>query len=192
MASVADEKKKMTVEEFLALPDDGVERWLINGELREGDATVTVRNWLHSSIMARLSLTLGKWWERLESPRGVIVCGEAGVRLVAGSSDTVGVDVAYVSPEVMARQSGNSSLIEGVPELVVEILSPSDKLSDIEEKINMYLAAGVPLVWSINPMRRTATVYRPSQPDRLVHQQQSLSGEEVLPGLSIPLHSLFE
>jgi Uma2 family endonuclease len=190
MASVTTETKHLTTEELLALPDDGVRRWLINGELREGE--MTVRNWIHSAIMVKLSFALEQWRQQLTGPRGVALCGESGIKISANPDSTVGVDVAYISPEVMAQQSGKSALIEGVPTLVVEILSPSSKLSDINEKIDLYLSAGVPLVWTIDPMRRTATVYRPNTPDRLVTENESLSGEDVLSGLSIPLKQLFE
>lgn len=188
MASVATETKFMTTEELLALPDDGVRRWLINGELREGETTV--RNWIHSAIMVKLSFALEQWRQQLTGPRGVALCGESGIKI--SPNNTIGVDVAYISPEVMAQQSGKSALIEGIPTLIVEILSPSSKLSDINEKLDLYLSAGVPLVWTIDPMRRTATVYRPNTPDRLVTENESLSGEDVLPGLSIPLKQLFE
>jgi Uma2 family endonuclease len=186
---LSEKKKRITVEEFLALPDDGIDRWLIRGELREA-GEMTVRNWMHSTIMARLALAIGKWWEQQPAPRGTIVCGEAGVRI--SDDDVVGVDVAYVSAEVMARQSGETTLIDGVPTLAAEIQSPGDKLSEFEEKIDEYLRAGVPLVWAINPMRRTATVYRPDTLPRLVTEEDSLSGEEVMPGLSVSLRSLFE
>jgi Uma2 family endonuclease len=140
--------------------------------------------------MAQLVIALGQWAKQQPAPRGRLVCGEAGVRIM--DDEVVGIDVAYISPEVMARQSGDTTLIEGVPTLVAEIQSPSDKLSEVEEKIDGYLRAGVPLVWSINPMRRTATVYRPDTLPRLVTEEDELTGKEVMPGLSVPLKALFE
>lgn len=183
------EKKRMTAEEFLALPDDGIDRWLIDGEVREF-GTMTVRNWMHSTIMAQLVIAIGAWWKQQPPPRGVIVCGEAGIKITPG--DIIGVDVAYVSPEVIARQSGETTLIEGIPTLAVEIQSPSDKLSESEDKIDRYLRAGVPLVWTINPMRRTATVYRPGALPRMLNEEEELSGEDVMTGLTVPLRQLFE
>src|SRR6476661_5996804 len=80
----------MTTEEFLALPDDGVERWLIRGQLREQGKRMTVRNRDHSEIMALVSMFLGVWRAGLPEPRGVVVCGEAGARLRPDS--IVGID----------------------------------------------------------------------------------------------------
>jgi Uma2 family endonuclease len=73
----------------------------------------------------------------------------------------------------------------------VEILSPSDVQEDIEEKIDALLQAGVPLVWIINPRRRTVTVYRPGYEPELFNMHQELSGETHPPGLRIEVRRLF-
>jgi Uma2 family endonuclease len=114
----------MTTEEMLALPDDGVERWLINGELRE--KPMTVRNRFHSALMASVVYVLKEWCHRQPAPRGAVLCGEAGVRLRRDPDLTVGVDVVYISAEVNARQTDETTLIDGAPVLAVEILSPND------------------------------------------------------------------
>ena len=112
-------------------------------------------------------------------------------RLTRDPDTTVGIDITYVSPEVLARQTDESSLIDGVPLLTVEILSPSDTVDEINEKIDAYLSAGVPLVWIIEPYRRTATIYRPQEPPRLVTEREELSGGMVLPGFRVSLADLF-
>src|SRR5262245_53763223 len=77
----------MTTEQLLALPDDGVERWLIRGQLRERhpDQTtgkpMTVRNSEHSQIMTRIAQALANWLDEQPQPRGAVLCGAAGVRL---------------------------------------------------------------------------------------------------------------
>lgn len=182
--------KPMTTEELLAIPDDGKRRWLIKGQLRENG--MTVRNRFHSITMANVAFLLGLWRSARPEPRGVIVCGEAGVRLPGEPQTTVGVDVAYVPADVMIRQSDATTLIEGVPALIVEILSPSDTLEGIDEKITAYLAAGVPLVWLLDPQDRTVTIYRPGNEPTLVNIRQDLDGNEVLPGFRVPVSQLFE
>jgi Uma2 family endonuclease len=179
----------MTTEALLALPDNGMERWLLRGELQE--KPMTVRNRMHSKVMARLTARLQHWLDSQPEPRGEVLCGEAGVRLARNPDTTVGVDVVYISAETAARQSDKTTLIEGVPQLVVEILSPSDTLDEINEKIDTYLSAGVPLVWIVEPRRRTVTVYRPKGPATLVVEGHELSGEQVLPGFHAPLEELF-
>jgi Uma2 family endonuclease len=179
----------VTTEALLAFPDNGMERWLVRGELKE--KPMTVRNRLHSKVMASLTARLKNWRDSQPEPRGDVLCGEAGVRLARDPDTTVGVDIVYVSAEMSARQSGQTTLIEGVPELVVEILSPHDTLDEINEKIDTYLSAGVPLVWIVDPRRRTVAVYRPQGPASLVAEGQELSGEQALPGFRAPLEELF-
>ena len=121
----------MTTEALLQLPEDGTERWLIKGKLRQKQKTVelrqnqrAVRDRFHSSVMAATTTYLKNWRDHQPEPRGEVLCGEAGLRLSRDPDTTFGVDVAYVSPEVMARQNDETALINGVPVLTVEILTP--------------------------------------------------------------------
>ena len=186
---VAAPTAPMTAEQFLALPDDGVERWLIRGQLRE--KPMTVRNRWHSRIMIRVGYFLEGWLDQQPEPRGTVLGGEAGVRLKREPDSIVGVDVVYVSAEVAARQSDDTTLIDGVPVLVVEILSLSDTKEAIDEKLDGYLTAGVPLVWIIDPRLRTVSIYRPDQEPDSVNVTQELSGEPHLPGFRVPVSDLF-
>jgi Uma2 family endonuclease len=187
----------MTTEELLALPDDGIERWLIRGQLRENrpDQTtgkpMTIRNREHSRIMVRVGRFLDVWLDEQPQPRGEVLCGEAGCRLHRTPDSTVGVDVVYVDAEVAARRPDDTTLIDGAPVLAVEILSPNDVMEAINEKIDEYLAAGVRLVWVINPHDRTVTVYRPGAKPVMVNDEQELSGEPELTGFRVAVAKLF-
>jgi Uma2 family endonuclease len=179
----------MTTEQLLALPDDGVERWLIRGQLRE--KPMTYRNRWHSRAMARVTHFLEVWREQQPEPRGSVLCGEAGVRLTRDPDTTVGVDVVYISAELTVRNPDDTTIIDGVPVLAVEILSPNNTVEEIDEKLDQYLQAGVPLVWVINTRRRTVTIYRPSQEPEFVNARQELSGEPELPGFRVRVADLF-
>lgn len=187
---MATATRTMTVAEFLALPDDGMDRWLVKGELRE--RPMTTRNRFHGNTMANLCGELQIWRRSRPDIGGHVLAGDAGVRLGKDSESVVGIDVAYVSADVWERQQADSTLIEGVPVLAAEILSPSDSTEDIEEKIDAYLEAGVPLVWIVNPYRRTVMVHRPGAEPDLVTASGLLSGEPHLPGFSVPASRLFE
>ena len=181
-----------TTADLIAIPDDGNRRWLIRGELREQE--MTIRNRFHSSAMSHITGELYAWWRKLPKPRGEIVSGEAGVRL-PGTDDedtTLGVDVAYVSPDVMVRQTDESTLIEGVPTLVVEILSPSDKNEEINEMVREYLKAGTPLVWIVEPDDRTVKICRPGRKPTLVNDEEEIDGGDVLPGFRCPVANFFD
>jgi Uma2 family endonuclease len=187
---MATATRPLTTADLLALPDDGRRRWLIRGELREQD--VTVRNRFHSITMARLTGELYVWWSTRPAPRGEIVCGEAGVILPGDPETTIGVDVAYVPPDVMTRQTDDTTLVEGVPTPIVEILSPSDKQEDLDEMLESFRSAGVPLVWLVHPTLRTVMIFRPGEEPTLVNAKQELDGGDVLPGFRVPVARLFE
>ena len=180
----------MTTEELLALPDDGIDRWLIAGELRE--RPMTLRNRFHSRATIRVGKYLDNWLDEQPEPRGQVLGGEAGIILRRNPDSTVGVDIAYVGADVMIKQTEDSTLIEGIPILVVEILSPSDTIEDINEKIDSYLEAKVPIVWIIDPYRRTVTVYQPEGEPRLYNVRDELTAEPHLPGFRVSVARLFE
>ena len=100
----------MTMTDLLAMPDDGKRRWLIDGELREED--MTRRNRFHSIAMANVSGELYIWRSRQKPPHGNVVCGEASVQLRTDDETTgFGVDVAYVSADVMVAQTDAHTII---------------------------------------------------------------------------------
>lgn len=181
---------RITTAELLAMPEKGVDRWLIAGKLRE--RPMTRRNRFHSKAVGIIAMELGVWLQRQPEPRGQVLVGEAGIILDHDPDTTVGIDVCFISPEVVAQQSEDTTLIDGIPTLAVEVLSPSDTVENINEKIEAYLKANVPLVWIVEPYLRTITVYRPDAEPELFNVRQELTGEPHLPGFRMPLARLFE
>lgn len=181
---------RVTAEDLLAMPDDGIERWIKDGELREGG--MTIRNQWHSETLTYVVFALRSWLRTQARPRGRIYCGDAGVRLRRDPELTVGIDAVYLGPDMAARTPSGTTVIEGVPVLAVEVLSPSDKHEEVEEKIDSYLGPGVPVVWTVNTRRRTVTVFRPNQPPVMFNSTQDLPGDPELPGFKVPVLSLFE
>jgi Uma2 family endonuclease len=175
----------MTVEQLLAMPDDGVDRDLIRGRLRE--KPITRRNRLHTHAVARITHLLEMWCERQSEPRGEVHAGEVGTILRRDPDTTVGIDVAYFSAEVVDRQSDNTTIIEAV-----EVLSPSDKHEEVREKVLEYLDTGVPLVWIVDPYFQTVQVHRPHDAPEMFNREQTVSGGDVLPGLKIAVAEIFQ
>jgi Uma2 family endonuclease len=180
----------MTAEEFLALPDDGTDRMLIAGVLKE--RPIPTRNRLHSRAMTRVAKHLDNWLDGQPEPHGEVLTGDAGVRLLRDPDTICGVDVAYVSAEVMARQGAETTIIDGLPTLAVEILSPSDTVEDVNDKIDSYLGAGIPVVWILDTRRRTVTVYQRGAEPALFTFTSELLGDPHLPGFRVPVRRLFE
>jgi Uma2 family endonuclease len=179
----------LTTRDLLAMPEDGTERYLIRGRLRE--RTMTKRNRWHAQIEARITYLLWAWLEGQPEPRGSVASGEAGCILRRNPDSTVGIDVAYFSAEVLARQTDDTTLFDGAPVLAVEILSPNDVEEEVNEKVDEYLAAGVPLIWVVDPHFRTVRVYRPGAEPELFNVTQELSGEPHLPGFRVRVAQFF-
>ena len=74
----------------------------------------------------------------------------------------------------------------GSPDLAVEIVSPNDRFSEVEEKVEMWLFYGVRMVVTLSPQTRTATVYRSLDSIRMVRDEGVLDGAEVVPGWILP------
>lgn len=181
----------LSTEEFLALPDDGIERMLIRGRVYELGSTVTRRNRWHSQVKARIAAVLDRWLETRQEPRGELFSGEAAFRIRREPDTTVGIDVAYASAETMARQAETDRVIDGPPALAVEILSPSDEQEKIVQKVTSYLEAGVGLVWVVDPWFKTVTVHRPDDRLALFAGDDEISGDPHLPGFRVPVSKFF-
>ena len=179
----------MTTEEMLALPENGTERDLIRGELRE--KPVSRRNRRHGRTQANTARFLGNWLIHQRDPRGELLGGNTAFRLRRNPDSTVGIDLAYISAALAEQTPENARFIEGVPVLAVEILSPSNTQEEVMEKVTLYLEVGVALVWVIEPVFRTVTVYRPGKDPELFNAEQELVGDPHLPGFRVAVADLF-
>ena len=77
------------------------------------------------------------------------------------------------------------------PDFVVELRSPTDRLSDLQYKMQEYSDNGARLGWLIDPIDKRVYVYRPGQPVELLDNPATLSGDPVLPGFVLPVHDLW-
>ena len=186
----------MTTEDLLAMPDDGVERYLFEGQLREmtphgEDDAVTVRNKDHGETQISTGSSLLGWVRQQPSPRGKVVGGETGFLIRQDPDTTVGVDVAYVAPEVIAATPKKARFFHGPPLLVVEILSPSDQHEEVMRKVEDYLAAGVKIVWVANTTLKTIIAHRADARPKLYDDLQEIDAEPHLPGYRAKVADLF-
>jgi Uma2 family endonuclease len=103
-------------------------------------------------------------------------------------------DVAFVSKERWPddRQTGREAAWDVIPDLAVEITSPTDLIDDLMDKIDEYFAAGVRLVWVIYPKQRKVYAYQSPTNVKILGDGDELEGGAVLPGFRIPLTPLFE
>jgi Uma2 family endonuclease len=180
---------EMTTAKMLALPENGKERELIRGELRERE--MTRRNRLHAATQSRIVQKLRNWLDQQPDFEGDILSGEVGIILAEDPDTTVGIDVALFSLEVLQQQTDQTRLVRGVPILAVEILSPNDKHDEIREKIMEYRRTGVKLIWEVDPDFQTIRVHRQAQEPVMFNRSQTLTGDEALPGFEVAVADLF-
>ena len=123
---------------------------------------------------------------------GKVLVGEVGIFTQRNPDRVRGADVLFISNERYSRRSGASGYLEVAPELVVEILSPSDRALDTMQKLREYFAIGVKVVWVADPEARRVYVYRSVTDVREFQEADRLPGDDVLPEFDVSVVSLFE
>ncbi len=189
MTMIATDDGLVTTEQLLAMPDDGIDRDLIRGQIKERG--MSRRGMPHTTSGANATTLLRNWVAVQPKPRGRVMVGEAAFRLARRPDTTVGIDVAYISPELNATLPRRTYLIDGIPTLAVEILSPSDTQADVIDKVSTLLEAGAPLVWVVETFFQTVTVYRPDAPPAMFNVTQQLDGGPHLPGFGADVAEVF-
>jgi Uma2 family endonuclease len=182
MATVSE--KLLTAEEFSRLPqpEDGSQQELVQGVV----ITMLPPKAPHGVCCSKIHLRLGTFVET--NKLGTVCCNDTGF-ITERDPDTVrGADVAFWTTERLAELP--KGYIEVLPDLAVEVVSPSDHFTRVQKKVNHYLTKGVRLLWVVDPEDRSLTVYRPDKPLRILGERDTLSGEEVLPGFSCPVAEL--
>jgi len=103
-------------------------------------------------------------------------------------------DAAFVS-ETRWPSDRPLSLVENawpvVPDLAIEVISPSDRVEELMEKLSDYFAAGVSLVWVVHPLQKQVQVFQTRSACRFLFETDLLDGGSVLPGFSVNVVSLF-
>jgi len=184
---------KMTIEEFLALPEEpGVRRELIRGELREERGEhVTTRSPRHAFCTNQFSRLLGNWVAENSVSTAFVGNGDIRCRLPDADSTLVGIDVALFMGDDVLRQAAEDSFIASAPVIAVEVWSGSDTQEAVVEKIRLYLSAGVKQVWQADPSFRTVAVHHTGVQPVTFNADETLTGGDDLPGFSVPVASLF-
>ena len=176
----------LTADDLLRLDAQGVRGELIRGVLRE--IAPTGRE--HAEIVVNLSAEFHKFVK----PRrlGRLAASDMGVRLERDPDTVREPDVAFTSAERLPLGVRVTGYDDIVPDLVVEVVSPSDDLAEVGEKARMWRDHGARLVWVVHPDPRTVDVYRADGTIETLVGDAALDGEDVLPGFSCPLALVFD
>ncbi len=143
----------------------------------------------HGRFESRFDFILRKYVQ--ENNLGEVMVGEVGI-YVQRHPDTVrAADILFISHERLAQATPHSFL-DVPPELVVEILSPSDLWIEVRRKLRDYFTAGVTVVLVVEPDERLIAVYRSLTEVTELTETAVLTLEDILPGFSCPLAELFQ
>ena len=168
-------KAEMTAEDLLQLADDGLRHELIKGELtsmppsgsEHGNETI----WIGRIVSTYI----------LDQDLGFSFGAEAGF-IIGRNPDTVRApDFAFVRKDRVPGGRLPKGFFPGAPDLAVEVLSPSDRAVEVEDKIEEWLDAGTRQVWVVNLYRRTLTVHCRDQPTQVLRADDTVDGGDVLP-----------
>lgn len=179
-----EEKALLTIEEFERLPDDGWRAELVRGHVvRELPA-----GFEHAGIGVRIATALHAFVQ--ERALGEVVGADAGFVLFGEPPTVRAPDVAFVAEDRLTFDPKRFAPL--APDLAVEVVSPSDTVSEVHEEVMDYLDAGTRVVWVVDPGSRSVTVYRSRDEIRLLTGDEDLDAEPVLPGFRLKLSKLFE
>lgn len=176
-------KKNWTEKELMVLPNNGNKYELINGELIMGPTGIE-----HEDIGARLLTALERFV--LEHKLGIMCGSSAGYWMKSGNLRSP--DVLFISKKrLQGFKRPPKGFFKGSSDLAVEILSPSDTIENLHEKIVEYFENDTKLVWVINPEEQVILVYHSPRPDKLLRGSDILNGEDIFTGFTFPISELF-
>jgi Uma2 family endonuclease len=131
------------------------------------------------------------WIIAFARPRRLGIAGPEWGFVLFRDPDTVRApDVCFIAAARIAAK-GLEGFFEGAPDLAVEVVSPEDRASEVQEKVREYLAAGTRLVWVIDPQTQTVAAYHPSGDAHIYAGDDQVPAEDVLPGFSFRCRELF-
>ena len=175
----------ITADELLQRPDDGFRYELVKGEL----VKTAPAGREHGKLAMRIGWRLAQHVEA--NNLGEVLAAETGFKLASDPDTVRAPDAAFVRRERVAEAGDARGFWSGAPDLAVEVVSPGDTYSEVEDKVLDWLDAGTLMVVVVNPRQRTVTLYRSRADIVILTQSDILDGKDVVPGWSLPVADLF-
>lgn len=176
----------MTAEELMELPHgEGFRYELINGELEK---TMSA-GFPHGRITMRLAGPLSEfiWTHAL----GEVFAAETGFQLTFGPDTVLAPDIAFITQERLEQVGETERFWPAAPDLVVEVLSPSDRAGKVNKKTLLWLSYGAKQVWIVNPKDCTVRVHRSPSDATTFCGSDYLEAQDLLPGFRLSLDRIF-
>lgn len=182
--SITVSQPTFTAEDLQDLPDGRKGYELVGGRLVEKQMG-TLPSWVAGRILRMLA-------PLEDQGLGWVLPPDTGFQGFIGERQKVRKPgVSFIRRGRLPEDRLPSGYCPVAPDLAVEVLSPNDRVYEIEDRIADYLAAGVPLLWLVNPETRVVQVIRPDGSSVRLNEQDELTGGEVLIGFRCPVADLF-
>ena len=178
-------QRKTTAEELFEMPDDGYRYELVRGELRK----MAPAGSEHGDIAADVHIDLGAYVKANNLGRTRIA--EPGFILERDPDTVRAPDVAFVRRERLEALGRTARYWSEAPDLAIEVISPNDRYTEVEEKVAEWLAAGTRMVVVANPRSRTVRVHRSTTDVVTLTMGDVLDGGDVVPGWRMPVAEIF-
>lgn len=175
----------LTAEDLLRMVPDGYRYELVKGELLRMPPAGNI----HGKRAMRLGWRLARHVEA--NDLGVVFAAETGFRLASDPDTVRAPDIAFVIKTRVEEVGEFEGFWPGAPDLAVEVISPGDSYTEVEEKVEEYLQAGARAVWVVDPRRRTITVYRSLTDITILTENDTLEGGDIIPGFSCRAAEVF-
>ena len=183
--AVPAQRSRMTAEELFALPDDGGRSELVAGEIIHMAPTGAE----HGVVTARIGHLIQEY--AIAHGTGVCCGAETGFILQRRPDIVRAPGIAFVADERIPKTGIPKTYWPFAPDLAVEVVSPSDRLTEMHAKIADYFAAGTRLVWLVEPAARVVHIYRSPRDVQMIGDDGELSGGDLLPGFRCAVQWLF-
>ena len=177
--------KLLTAADLLQLYGQGIRGELIQGVLHE----TMPAGYAHGKIITKLVFLLNAFI--IPRKLGSLTASDSGVWLERDPDTVREPDIAYFSAAKIPLDAMDSGYAEVPPDLVVEIVSPSDSRREVFDKARMWLRYGVDLVWVVQPDTRTVDVYESGRAVVTLAEDDVLDGLAVLPGFTCAVSDIF-
>lgn len=185
-AGAASRGDLLTAEELAELPDEGSRVELIEGVLQQ----IPPAGFDHGLISATIASRLDRYVR--DHALGRVVGAETGFVLARNPDTVLAPDAAFVNADRLPPPGQRHGFAALAPDLVVEVVSPSDRAAAVADKALRWIEAGVRLVWVIYPDRGLVAEHVPDGTVHLLQGDDALDGGDVLPGFRVPARELFE
>jgi Uma2 family endonuclease len=175
----------LRAEEFARVADVLGPCELVNGEI----VRMSPGGFRHSKVTVRAVFLLEA--HNQVHRLGHVLAGEAGFIVRRGPDTVRGADVAFISYQRIPKGTQIAGFVEQAPELVIEVLGDDKSWGEMEEKIADYHAAGVDLVWVLDPRTLTLHAYPRGASPVLLHEADAANANPYVPGFSCRVADFF-